>query len=570
MKDKIFDIIYNGNYYEIDPPIIKELFKFKGISQEGIENGHYTTILKNKDKIEKLVLYLENNISEYVEKILLQAKNDNESSKAIEKILNNPDVKYENKKTLLELQKNLFEVNIEDMDEEEANLLFETKKIKPTWEILMFYVEKFENDELFSEEIFFEYLQSNGMVLLLEKLEESVEKEETIRKLKEIIMYSKEISFEIYKNFLEKFTVNFIPEWGKVPNEEKISVVIDRLEEIQNLENIESLEICKLLFEKNKIKITWENLIIYYKKNDSELKNESELDERLIQVFNKKNIYDSLSDVNIDKSEDLDKIVKWIYYNDKISDKAFEKLVLKFKFKWNYGIDFTKMKEQRIKKLIEFGKLTRSQENIDELKKLNLECWIDLYLINDENKRSEINISEFSAEDILKILNVKNMNLDNKIEIVTKITSEHLKNIKLMNKIKNIVNDENINLMKVNEELSDTIIFEVFCKNISEEIKKIVSDLKKYIISFGDDIVENIRKNYIVYKKINNIVCIIPKNKNILLYLNLNPDEVEMIEGLTENVKGIGHHGTGDLKIIINNGEDFEKVKGFIELAFNK
>lgn len=280
MKDKIFDIIYNGNYYEIDPPIIKELFKFKGISQEGIENGHYTTILKNKDKIEKLVLYLENNISEYVEKILLQAKNDNESSKAIEKILNNPDVKYENKKTLLELQKNLFEVNIEDMDEEEANLLFETKKIKPTWEILMFYVEKFENDELFSEEIFFEYLQSNGMVLLLEKLEESVEKEETIRKLKEIIMYSKEISFEIYKNFLEKFTVNFIPEWGKVPNEEKISVVIDRLEEIQNLENIESLEICKLLFEKNKIKITWENLIIYYKKNDSELKNESELDER--------------------------------------------------------------------------------------------------------------------------------------------------------------------------------------------------------------------------------------------------------------------------------------------------
>ena len=55
---------------------------------------------------------------------------------------------------------------------------------------------------------------------------------------------------------------------------------------------------------------------------------------------------------------------------------------------------------------------------------------------------------------------------------------------------------------------------------------------------------------------------------NILIHLRLNPDTVELKPGKIEDVRDKGHWGTGDLRLIIKNGDDFENVKPLIDRAY--
>jgi len=65
-------------------------------------------------------------------------------------------------------------------------------------------------------------------------------------------------------------------------------------------------------------------------------------------------------------------------------------------------------------------------------------------------------------------------------------------------------------------------------------------------------------------------VEIYPKSKSILIYLNINPNEVTLKEGFTRDVTNIGHFGTGNLEIRINSKEDFEKAKELIARSYDE
>ena len=39
---------------------------------------------------------------------------------------------------------------------------------------------------------------------------------------------------------------------------------------------------------------------------------------------------------------------------------------------------------------------------------------------------------------------------------------------------------------------------------------------------------------------------------------------------LTDHVTSIGHYGTGDVEFTVSNENDFESIKTFVELAYNK
>ena len=60
-------------------------------------------------------------------------------------------------------------------------------------------------------------------------------------------------------------------------------------------------------------------------------------------------------------------------------------------------------------------------------------------------------------------------------------------------------------------------------------------------------------------------VDVSPKNKRLFVYLKLNPNEEEIVEGFTRDMRNIGHWGTGDFEVIINNLNDFEKAKPLIQ-----
>lgn len=95
--------------------------------------------------------------------------------------------------------------------------------------------------------------------------------------------------------------------------------------------------------------------------------------------------------------------------------------------------------------------------------------------------------------------------------------------------------------------------------------------LKAYMMSLGDDVQMKILKHYIAFKRIKNFACIEihPQTAKVLLYLKVKPDSITLEHGFTRDVSNIGHYGTGDLEVAISNGEDIEKAKRFINMAYD-
>ena len=105
---------------------------------------------------------------------------------------------------------------------------------------------------------------------------------------------------------------------------------------------------------------------------------------------------------------------------------------------------------------------------------------------------------------------------------------------------------------------------------VSPAIKNLYLSICDFIESLGDDVVANQLKLYLAYKKVQNMVCIEVYSKQIILYLKLHPDSIELEDGFTRDMRSVGHYGTGDLQVTIKNARDFEKAKPLIERAYNE
>lgn len=129
--------------------------------------------------------------------------------------------------------------------------------------------------------------------------------------------------------------------------------------------------------------------------------------------------------------------------------------------------------------------------------------------------------------------------------------------------IKNIGPNE-----KTSKQFADKT-FEEQLQLTSQYLRDIYLSIRDYILGLGDDITENQLKMYTAFKKIKNIICAEVYQKQILLHLRLNPDEIELESGFTRDMRSVGHFGTGDLQISIKSVEDFEKAKILIDKAYN-
>lgn len=106
--------------------------------------------------------------------------------------------------------------------------------------------------------------------------------------------------------------------------------------------------------------------------------------------------------------------------------------------------------------------------------------------------------------------------------------------------------------------------------SVSEDIRNLYFSICGFIESLGDDISQNQLKLYLAYKKVQNIVCIEIYNKQIILYLKLNPENVILEKGFTRDMRNVGHYGTGDLQVLVKNANDFEKAKPLLEKAYHE
>ncbi len=54
----------------------------------------------------------------------------------------------------------------------------------------------------------------------------------------------------------------------------------------------------------------------------------------------------------------------------------------------------------------------------------------------------------------------------------------------------------------------------------------------------------------------------------IVVYLKAGPDEFGLVDGFSRDVRGIGHHGTGDMEVRLRSRADLERADAMIRRSY--
>lgn len=103
-----------------------------------------------------------------------------------------------------------------------------------------------------------------------------------------------------------------------------------------------------------------------------------------------------------------------------------------------------------------------------------------------------------------------------------------------------------------------------------QSLKDRFEAVRAYLLAIGDDVQEKTLKFYFAFRRIKNFACVEvrPQTGKVLVYLKVNPDEVELEEGFTRDVRKIGHFGTGDLEVTISDSHDIERAKALFDASY--
>ncbi|MFE7337901.1 DUF5655 domain-containing protein [Streptomyces griseus] len=104
---------------------------------------------------------------------------------------------------------------------------------------------------------------------------------------------------------------------------------------------------------------------------------------------------------------------------------------------------------------------------------------------------------------------------------------------------------------------------------VPECLRDLYAEFDEALTAWGEVEVTPLR-HYIAYRRLVNVASVLfrPKHEAILVYLRLDPDSVELEEGFTRDMRGIGHLGTGDLEVRLASAADLEKAAPLIRRAF--
>lgn len=102
------------------------------------------------------------------------------------------------------------------------------------------------------------------------------------------------------------------------------------------------------------------------------------------------------------------------------------------------------------------------------------------------------------------------------------------------------------------------------------EMRSLFDALKDFLIALGDDVQMKPLKFYFAFKRLKNFACVEfrTQKKDVLVFVKVNPDSIELEKGFTRDVRAIGQVSTGDLEITLRSMDDFEKAKPLLEKSY--
>lgn len=103
-----------------------------------------------------------------------------------------------------------------------------------------------------------------------------------------------------------------------------------------------------------------------------------------------------------------------------------------------------------------------------------------------------------------------------------------------------------------------------------DSLKNLHAELDAFAVALGDDVTTRTLKLYFAYRRIKNFLCVEvhPQNHELLLFLKVDPDTVELEAGFSRDVRQIGHFGTGDLELKVRNTQALQKAMPLIQRSY--
>ncbi len=103
------------------------------------------------------------------------------------------------------------------------------------------------------------------------------------------------------------------------------------------------------------------------------------------------------------------------------------------------------------------------------------------------------------------------------------------------------------------------------------DLRSRYESLNAFLVALGDDVSMKTTLYYLAYRRIKNFACVEvhPQTGQLLVFLKVNPDEIELEDGFSRDVRKIGHYGTGDLEVRLGSPADLERAKPLIEMSYD-
>jgi predicted transport protein len=111
-----------------------------------------------------------------------------------------------------------------------------------------------------------------------------------------------------------------------------------------------------------------------------------------------------------------------------------------------------------------------------------------------------------------------------------------------------------------------------YLESADVELKDLFQSLRSHLLSLGDDVQERTLKNYFAFTRIKNFSCveIKPRDRKILAYVKVDPSAIGLEDGFTRDMREIGHYGTGDLEVTLNNMNDLERAMPLFKQSYDE
>lgn len=98
---------------------------------------------------------------------------------------------------------------------------------------------------------------------------------------------------------------------------------------------------------------------------------------------------------------------------------------------------------------------------------------------------------------------------------------------------------------------------------------ELASVVDETLLGLGDGVNRVERKTSPAYQRLRNFASLCPPQRSKhLVYLKVDPKDVDLVPGFARDVSGLGHHGTGDLEVQLRTLRDVEWAQDLFRASY--